>query len=415
MRKNYILKKNICYSVFLLTLSLFSCSSNKGEVGAGGVEVVDIEASINNFSIVKLSDYASDIRYIPLETSDSILIGGISHVMYERETIYILDHSGKIHLFDETGKYRKSFSRKGRGPGEYSEAFSIKVNPDNGDLFILDAWRGILRYDKNFNFINMYPFPGKGIGAPAVEIIGEELIAVSMASFIDFGYSLVCYGRDTADIVYKKEAILTHDPTKRAVLRFLYYSIYKLGDQLRYYDSSKDSIFSLSQDFQDKALYYIRLGKFREPENISSDDYGSYEPKIITPLTYFESDRLLFMSFILRGLCREPIEMKGKSHDGTESVSYSTADYAIYDKQKKVVKFLLHPEKDIHGMEEDILGGKPFWPNFVNSKKVFVAYENALDLINYFEKYPPKTKELKELSATLKEDSNPIIILATSK
>src|SRR3989339_893335 len=368
MIKNYILKKIICYSVFLLTLSLFSCSSNKGEVGAGGVEVVDIEASINNFSIVKLSDYASDIRYIPLETSDSILIGGISNVMYERETIYILDHSGKIHLFDKTGRYQKSFSRKGRGPGEYSEAFSIKVNPDNGDLFILDAWRGILRYD-----------------------------------------------RDTADIVYKKEAILTHDPTKRAVLRFLYYSIYKLGDQLRYYDSSKDSIFSLSHDFQDKAFYYIRLGKFREPENISSDDYGSYEPKIITPLTYFESDRLLFMSFILRGLCREPIEMKGKSHDGTESVSYSTADYAIYDKQKKVVKFLLHPEKDIHGMEEDILGGKPFWPNFVNSKKVFVSYENALDLINYFEKYPPKTKELKELSATLKEDSNPIIILATSK
>ena len=80
-----------------------------------------------------------------------------------------------------------------------------------------------------------------------------------------------------------------------------------------------------------------------------------------------------------------------------------------------MVKFLLHPEKDIHGMEEDILGGKPFWPNFVNSKKVFVSYENALDLINYFEKYPPKTKELKELSATLKEDSNPIIILATSK
>ena len=415
MRKNYILKKIIFYSVFLLTLSLFSCSSNKGEVGAGGVEVVDIEASIDNFSIVKLSDYASDIRYIPLETSDSILIGGISNVMYERETIYILDYSGKIHLFDETGKYRKSFLRQGRGPGEYSDPFSINVNPDNGDIFILDAWKGLLRYDNNFNFLKMYPFPNNGITSPGIEIIGEELIAVSMASFIDFGYSLICYGRDTAKIMYKKESKPTHDPYKRAVLKFLHYSIYMLGDQLRYYNSSKDSIFSLSQDFQDRALYYISLGKFKEPENISSEDYGSSEPKIITPLTYFESDRLLFMSFILRGLCREPIEMKGKSRDGTESVSYSTADYAIYDKQKKVVKFLLHPEKDIHGMEEDILGGKPFWPNFVNSKKVFVAYENALDLINYFEKYPPKTKELKELSATLKEDSNPVIILATSK
>ena len=402
-------------ALLLIMLLSYSCSSNKGEVGAGGVEVVDIEASIDNFSIVKLSDYASDIRYIPLETSDSILIGGISKAVYERETIYILDHSGKIHLFDKRGRYQKSLFRKGRGPGEYSEAFSLNVNPKNGDIFIVDAWKGILRYDNNFNFIKMYSFPGEGTTSPGVEIIGEELIAVSLASFIDFGYSIVCYGQDTSDIVYKKEAILTHDPTKRDVLRFLYYSMYKLGDQLRYYNSSKDSVFSLSQDFQESALYYISLGKFREPENISTEDYGSSEVKIVTPLSYFESDRLLFMSFIMRGLCREPIVMKHNNQNGTESIALSTADYAIYDKQKKVVKFLLHPEKDLHGMEEDILGGKPFWPNFVNSDKDFVTYENALDLINYFEKYPPKTKELKELSATLKEGSNPVFIIATSK
>lgn len=413
--KTHIFKKLSIYSVFILMLLSLSCSSNNEVIENAGVEVVDIEASIDNFSIVKLSDYASDIRYIPLETSDSILIGGISKVIYERETIYILDFSGKIHLFDKRGRHQKSFFRKGRGPGEYTDAFSLNVNPDNGDIFIVDVWRGILRYDNNFNFIKMYSFPGKGTASPGVEIIGEELIAVSLASFIDFGYSIICYGQDTSDIVYKKEAILTHDPTKRDVLRFLYYSMYKLGDQLRYYNSSKDSVFSLSQDFQDRALYYISLGKFKEPENISTEDYGSSEPKIITPLTYFESDRLLFMSFILRGLCREPIEMKGIKQDGTESVSYSTADYSIYDKQKKVVKFLLHPEKDMHGMEEDILGGKPFWPNFVNSNKDFVSYEHALDLINYFEKYPPKTKELKELSATLKEDSNPVFIIATSK
>ena len=117
-------------------------------------------------------------------------------MIYERETIYILDFSGKIHLFDKRGRHQKSFFRKGRGPGEYTDAFSLNVNPDNGDIFIVDVWRGILRYDNNFNFIKMYSFPGKGTASPGVEIIGEELIAVSLASFIDFGYSIICYGQE---------------------------------------------------------------------------------------------------------------------------------------------------------------------------------------------------------------------------
>ena len=41
-------------------------------------QLLDIEQAIENIESIHLSKYASSIRYIPLETSDSILIGDVS-------------------------------------------------------------------------------------------------------------------------------------------------------------------------------------------------------------------------------------------------------------------------------------------------------------------------------------------------
>lgn len=415
INKTHILKKLSIYSVFILMLLSLSCSSNSEIVENTGMDVIDIKSSLDNYAIVKLSEYASDVKYIPLETNDSVLISGISQLIYEREKIYILDHSDKIFLFDKGGKYIRTFIRKGRGPGEYTDPLSFRVNPDNGDIYVLDAWRGILRYDKDFNFIKIYPFPGDGLTALMFEITGDDQISISLADLINSKHSLVTYGKDTSYVLFDKEAQYDFDPTKRDNLTFMYHSLYLLGGKLRYYHHYNDTIYTLTNNYDQKAVYYIDYGGYSEQPQISARDYGSYDAKIITPMLIRESDKLVFMSFIMRGFCREPILTTSFDKEGNEVDYYSTFDYAVYDKQKGEVKFLLHSVKDHQGFNEDILGGMPFWPSYISKNQHLVMHEQASDALIYFDKYPPVSKELKELSEKINEESNPVIIIASSK
>jgi hypothetical protein len=409
--------KNFATAIILIVILplITSCSASEKDIVNSDIEVIDIKSSLDNYAIVKLSDYASDIKYIPLETNDSVLISGISQLIYERETIYILDHSDKILLFDKGGKYLRTFIRKGRGPGEYVDPFSFRVNPDNGDIYVLDAWRGILRYDKDFNFIKIYPLPGDGLTALMFEITGDDQVSASIADLINSKHSIVTYGKDTSDVIFRKEAQYDFDPRKRENLTFLYHSLYLVGGKLRYYHHYNDTIYTLTNNYNSKALYFIDFGGYREQPQISANDYGSYDADIITPMLYRESDKLVFMSFIMRGFCREPIATTSFDKDGKEVDYYSTFDYAIYDKQKGEVKFLLHSVKDHQGFKEDILGGMPFWLSYISSNQHLVMYEEVSHTLDYLSEYPPQSRELKELSEIINEESNPVVIIATLK
>lgn len=411
----HIFNKLSTFSIYLLIMFLLSCTSKSKVIGNANIEVVDIESSLENFSIVKLSDYADDIRYIPLETSDSVLISGISKVIYERETIYILDHTEQIFLFNNEGKYLRTFSRRGRGPGEYSDLFSFGVNPDNGDIFILDSWRGVLRYDSDFRFIKLYPFLDDGSTALMFEITGEDEIAFSLADLINQKHSVVCYGKDTSEILFQKEPHYDFEPDKRENFTFLYHKLYLHKNQLRYYYPFNDTIYSLSHDYKEEAKYYIKIGKYREKADISKEDYNSGYANIISPYSYFESENLIFMSFVLRGFCKEPISNQTFNKEGALIDVFSTFDYAIYDKQKREVKFLLHPETDKRGMTENLLSGPPFWPLYISSNQQYVSYIDSRDLLSFFDASPPGNNKLKELDLIIKEDSNPVIIIASSK
>ena len=95
---------------FLFIILLFnSCTSVNSRKEK--LTVIDIESSINNYELVNLSDYASDLKYIQLETNDSALIGAIANIVYECNKIYISDQSESIYVFDNEGKHLKTFNK----------------------------------------------------------------------------------------------------------------------------------------------------------------------------------------------------------------------------------------------------------------------------------------------------------------
>ncbi|GHS93844.1 hypothetical protein FACS1894207_0970 [Bacteroidia bacterium] len=81
----------------------------------------------------------SNIRYIPLETSDDCLIGTTSKVLIRDNRIYVADFHKTLALFvfDMNGKFLFKISNRGQGPGEYIRFNDFDIQ-SNGDIYMFD-------------------------------------------------------------------------------------------------------------------------------------------------------------------------------------------------------------------------------------------------------------------------------------
>ena len=76
-----------------------------------------------------MNDVFSDVKKIPLETSEEILIGHMSSVTPYKDYL-IVGHDGICSLFDKDGRYIRQIGSKGQGPDEYVSISNIAVEDD---------------------------------------------------------------------------------------------------------------------------------------------------------------------------------------------------------------------------------------------------------------------------------------------
>ena len=109
-----------------------------------------------------LSEMASAVEYIPLETSDSTLIGNIEKLIVWKDRYYIWDNlTETIFCFDGNGKYLNRLYRKGEGPEEYVRISDFDIDRENGDIYIYsNPMFSVLVYsaDGQFKSRNKMPF-----------------------------------------------------------------------------------------------------------------------------------------------------------------------------------------------------------------------------------------------------------------
>lgn len=83
------MKFNMNYKTFILIflfLAAHSCSETR-EDNASQATVLNLEKALDNAENISLSRYASSIRYIPLQTTDSSVIGKILNLCHNDDGI----------------------------------------------------------------------------------------------------------------------------------------------------------------------------------------------------------------------------------------------------------------------------------------------------------------------------------------
>ncbi len=141
----------------LLLVSLTACSKKNYEVKTidGVRTVINPEMPITPFSLnIEME--------IPGESPD-YAVTEIRDIEVDKDNnIYFLDMSqSKIFKFDETGKFLKTISRKGEGPGELHKPAYIYYTPDNT----------ILIQDISLTILNEFDTEGKYLSRKKMEIV----------------------------------------------------------------------------------------------------------------------------------------------------------------------------------------------------------------------------------------------------
>jgi len=157
MKTNNSLK----WTIGLILLSSFA-SCKEAKHGNSGT-VIPVKSEVGKYSILNLSDWVSEITYVPLETKDAELITGIREIIYENEKIILFDHQwtetsdAKCLLFSKNGDYIKKLGRKGKGPNDYFRIDQIFTDDDY--IYVKESPNFLMRYDFDGNLVRKISAP----------------------------------------------------------------------------------------------------------------------------------------------------------------------------------------------------------------------------------------------------------------
>lgn len=145
------LKNKITIETAAILLLLFSsCSTSSTKVNDAPITQIKVD--------VKQQDayehfFKKEYKAIPLETSDSFLIGKISKIQLINNCIYVFDkEQKKIYAFDAKGFFIREYCHIGQGEGEYPYLSDFEVY--NKHLYLLSrANKCIFQYTLDDQFV----------------------------------------------------------------------------------------------------------------------------------------------------------------------------------------------------------------------------------------------------------------------
>ena len=183
------MKKHLIQTAALACL-LAACSPQK-PVSTDGLTVIDVESALENVEDeLKLSDVYDSVRYVPLETSDSCLIGERPYAQVTDKYILIaFPQSDGVYTFDkQTGRFLAKVIHKGQGPEEYSFV-AINYNEHDGLLYFFREPDQLQKYDPLDGYHGRLVLQGKRTPSPFA--FTDSLVLARNMMFMSSDGSLV--------------------------------------------------------------------------------------------------------------------------------------------------------------------------------------------------------------------------------
>ena len=170
------MKKIEIYSVIFIILCIFESCLNKKEHKHSEDFPQTIKLDLSNASTdtMNLSFIAEKIEYIPLQTTDSSLLGfDTFNSLVISKNDFFIQNEFRILRFDKEGKFVCDLFKVGRGPGE-ANARCFSVDEHNQRVYV---------FDQISKEVKIYSFTGRYINKTKKPINSEQHTTISIGYF----------------------------------------------------------------------------------------------------------------------------------------------------------------------------------------------------------------------------------------
>ena len=379
--------------LLLLSAALMAACSNNQK----GSERIRINEA--KHMQVNLSDYVISLEYVPLETKAECLIDR-NPGFYVLDEYIVVTTSQQCFLFDRSGKFIREIGRAGRGPDEYSNA-TWRVIDEKKQTILMPSWNQRIEYSVDGEVFRYFPIIPGTLTATAYESDSILVLGVRNSGGDAVNQLVFINQEKIVDSIPNYQFFKPLEPNMSGGFGNEFY-FYRNKDDLYYKNLFNDTIFSI----KDRKLHPAWVF-----------DMGTYHlsRSIMANANTFMRERMKYNS-VMNILEAEPFLLF--------SIVSERGDSAyIFDKAKSRV-FVLQKEQKLKGFYNDIDGGMPFWPVHINQKQELVSFlypdEMKEMLTNeYFESKNIRDEasniRLKELIRRLKEEDNPVVVIAKLK
>ena len=377
------------------------------------LRVIDVAGGVEKSRLVKLSEIADTIEYVPLETTKESLVDIIINnlVFYENGALYLLQRNGTIKIFDKQGTYINSINRKGRGPQEYERLLVMDIDESTGNICVR-GYRKILEYSRSGQFIRRITFPdedeSKGIYLFLLKKLGDFYIMTSAINkqSVYSAFIMDSTSRVIMKLNYPQEEVDFVQTLSRS-FTFIEPQIYKHDGSIRLINGYNKYVLSISKNLSVDTIFIINYGKYKTVDESARNPSSPY---LWRQFDIFESNNYLFMQFHVGSLTDKPakkINARGETYVYPLSCS-------IFNKLTGEFIFLDQPEINHLGFVEDLEGGPAIWPKYISADNYMISYIPAHEFIEHAENNKVSDK-FKTIASRLKETDNPVLVMVKLK
>ena len=411
------MKKTILIGALALALGACSTTSQKNEAQGQ----IDIVPAFENPTELKVSHLGKNIRYVPLETTDSSLIGQMYGIKLLDDKILVTSGANCL-LFDkQTGKFLCKVSGRGQGPKEYLNSISY-VHPQTGDIYFNRTPYKMIRFNQEGKYLDDLQMPFKWdygcfltfkdneaiahrtLGKNQIhrfDMTGAAIDSIALPSNREWNYediktpimaegpatSLMGAGMFATNgflmIPYKTEE-------RQDFLTVHYPSIYSYKDEMRFHEAYNDTIYRIDGHTL-TPQWIFHTGECHTPREMYGDVEESKKRMVVTYVA--ETEDLLFFE------CAKEWFTQNKRPDFR---------YGIYQKKEGTTLIGRTYER----ITDDLTQFIPFSPTTHSTKGEFAGTLTIEQIQKWLEAHPDiKLEGALAPLAGLADDANPVVVI----
>ena len=367
-----------------MLLTVFGCSSNVPQ------NIIDVEKALDGgVKEIMLNDMASEIEYVTINMGDDFLYDFKRlDLIAAKDGFYLVPmplEGAPFCKFSPDGNLISKFSRQGRAKDEYSFVRNVSYSEAKDVLVVSDMSGKILAYNDNGDCIYSVVPNLEGYGKrPSAILMDDDLVLFASSK----DHSKFCaITVDTAGNIIDEKVLIEYPQTEEfAKAAKEIEGVYVCDGSVRIRNFSyADSLFTYDGE-KLSVQYPLHMGEHRGKIKFGGVNY--------------ECEQFLLMQTI-----KTPQSYPNISHE--ERINY------IFFNKKSGECYRI--EKDAANkayIKNDLDGGAPFWPKTVANGKMYQMID-AIEFIELAEQC--SSEKMKAVAATLNENSNPVLVIASLK